>query len=57
MIYPIVLTMIASFIVTLMLVYVVPKVVGVFETTGQQLPLLTRALIALSTSCRAGGVC
>ncbi len=49
MIYPIVLTLIAVFIVTLMLVYVVPKVVGVFETTGQQLPLLTRALIALSS--------
>ncbi len=48
MIYPIVLTCIAFFIVTLMLVYVVPKVVGVFETTGQQLPLLTRALIAFS---------
>jgi general secretion pathway protein F len=48
MIYPIVLTGIALFIVTLMLVYVVPKVVGVFETTGQQLPVLTRALIALS---------
>ena len=38
-----------------MLVYVVPKVVGVFETTGQQLPLLTRALITLSRSCRTGG--
>jgi general secretion pathway protein F len=49
MIYPIVLTVIALFIVTLMLVYVVPKVVGVFETTGQQLPLLTRALITLSS--------
>ncbi|MET0591495.1 MAG: type II secretion system inner membrane protein GspF, partial [Polyangiaceae bacterium] len=49
MIYPIVLTLIAFFIVTLMLVYVVPKVVGVFETTGQSLPLLTRALIALSS--------
>jgi general secretion pathway protein F len=48
MIYPVVLTGIALFIVTLMLVYVVPKVVGVFETTGQQLPVLTRALIALS---------
>ena len=47
MIYPIVLTGIAFFIVTLMLVYVVPKVVGVFETTGQQLPIITRALIAL----------
>jgi general secretion pathway protein F len=49
MVYPIVLTSIALFIVTLMLVYVVPKVVGVFETTGQKLPMMTRALIALST--------
>ncbi len=48
MIYPIVLTSIAFFIVTLMLVYVVPKVVAVFETTNQKLPVLTRALIALS---------
>jgi general secretion pathway protein F len=32
-----------------MLVYVVPKVVGVFETTGQQLPIMTRALIGLSS--------
>src|SRR5690606_13898079 len=29
-------------------VYVVPRVVGVFETTGQELPVLTRALIGLS---------
>jgi general secretion pathway protein F len=49
LIYPIVLTCIALAIVTLMLVYVVPKVVGVFETTGQQLPMLTRVLIALSS--------
>ncbi|HZF31294.1 MAG TPA: type II secretion system inner membrane protein GspF [Gammaproteobacteria bacterium] len=48
MVYPIVLVTIALLIVTLMLVYVVPKVVDVFRTTGQQLPLLTRALIALS---------
>jgi general secretion pathway protein F len=50
MVYPIVLTGIAFFIVTLMLVYVVPKVVGVFETTGQQLPIMTRVLIGLSTA-------
>jgi len=49
MVYPIVLTGIAFFIVTLMLVYVVPKVVGVFETTGQQLPIMTRLLIGLSS--------
>ena len=49
MVYPILLTMIALIIVDVMLVYVVPKVVGVFETTGQQLPLMTRALIAMSS--------
>ncbi|HEX7081946.1 MAG TPA: type II secretion system inner membrane protein GspF [Gammaproteobacteria bacterium] len=49
MIYPIVLTSLALAIIVLMLIYVVPKVVGVFENTGQTLPLLTRALIALST--------
>lgn len=50
MVYPIVLTAIAFFIVTLMLVYVVPKVVGVFETTGQKLPIMTRVLIAISSA-------
>jgi general secretion pathway protein F len=49
LIYPIVLTCLAVTIITLMLVYVVPKVVGVFESTGQTLPILTRALIALSS--------
>ncbi|MGD8323843.1 MAG: type II secretion system inner membrane protein GspF [Gammaproteobacteria bacterium] len=48
MIYPIVLTVLALSIVVGMLVFIVPKVVGVFETTGQQLPLLTKILIALS---------
>jgi general secretion pathway protein F len=48
MIYPIVLTSFAFLIIVLMLVYVVPKVVGVFESTGQELPLMTRALIGLA---------
>ena len=48
MVYPILLTIIATFIITIMLIFVVPKVVGVFETTGQELPLMTRVLIAIS---------
>lgn len=48
MVYPILLTAIALIIITVMLVAVVPKVVGVFETTGQELPVMTRALIAIS---------
>jgi general secretion pathway protein F len=48
MIYPIVLTTLSLSIVVFMLMYIVPKVVGVFEQTGQRLPVLTRGLIALS---------
>jgi general secretion pathway protein F len=48
MVYPILLTTIALIIIVVMLVAVVPKVVGVFETTGQELPLMTRVLIAIS---------
>ena len=48
MIYPILLTTIALIIIVVMLVAVVPKVVGVFETTGQELPIMTRLLIGLS---------
>jgi general secretion pathway protein F len=48
MVYPVLLTAIALIIVIVMLIVVVPKVVSVFETTGQELPVMTRALIALS---------
>lgn len=48
MIYPAVLTSLSLIIVTFMLIYIVPKVVGVFESTGQDLPILTRGLIAFS---------
>lgn len=48
MVYPIVLTCLSLSIVVFMLIYIVPKVVGVFAQTGQQLPILTRGLIALS---------
>jgi len=55
MIYPIVLTVLATGIVSLMLIYVVPKVVGVFANTGQELPGLTSALIAMSDFLRDYG--
>ncbi|MGI9329507.1 MAG: type II secretion system inner membrane protein GspF [Gammaproteobacteria bacterium] len=52
MIYPAVLTVLALGIVSLMLVYVVPKVVGVFSNTGQDLPQLTQWLILSSEFLR-----
>jgi len=48
MLYPIVLTVMCFGIVTGLLVYVVPKVIEVFDTGKAQLPLMTRALIGVS---------
>ncbi len=48
MLYPIVLSILCFGIVTGLLVYVVPKVIEVFDTGKAQLPLMTRVLIAIS---------
>lgn len=53
LLYPILVTVVALSIVTGLLVYVVPQVVQVFQQSRQTLPLLTRALIALSDFLRA----
>lgn len=50
--YPIILTVMATLVVTGLLTYVVPEVVKVFEDTGQTLPWLTRAMIAISDFMR-----
>lgn len=46
--YPIVLAIVAMFVVGALMIYVVPKVVEQFDTVGQQLPLLTRVVIGIS---------
>lgn len=56
LLYPIVLTVMCFSIVTGLLVYVVPKVVEVFETSQAQLPLITRALIGTSDFFRVYGI-
>jgi len=48
LIYPVILTLMSILVVGGLLSYVVPEVVKVFSDTGQQLPLLTIALIAVS---------
>lgn len=53
--YPLLLTGVAGLIVLGLLAYVVPQVTQVFASTGQTLPWLTRALIALSDLLRAHG--
>jgi general secretion pathway protein F len=46
--YPIVLALVASFVVMALMIWVVPKVVEQFDTVGQKLPLLTRIVMAIS---------
>jgi len=53
MIYPVLLTVICLGIVGLLLGYVVPEVVRVFEAGERELPILTRLLIAASDFLRA----
>lgn len=56
LIYPVILTVVAILIVTGLLTYVVPEVVKVFQDVGQQLPLLTRALIGLAAFLKGYGL-
>ncbi|XOV80163.1 MAG: type II secretion system inner membrane protein GspF [Aestuariibacter sp.] len=53
MVYPIIMVSVALIIVTMLLTYVVPKIVGQFDTMGQDLPGITQFLIALSDWVKA----
>jgi len=46
--YPLSLAVVATVVVIALMIFVVPKVVEQFEDMGQQLPLLTRIVIAIS---------
>ena len=46
--YPMVLALVAAFVVFALMIFVVPKVVEQFQDVGQRLPLLTRIVIGLS---------
>ena len=56
MLYPIVLTIMCFAIVSGLMVYVVPKVVAVFEQAKGKLPLITQILIATSDFVRNYGL-
>ncbi len=55
LIYPVILTLLATGIVVGLLVYVVPDIVRVFDSSRQELPLLTRGLIATSNFVKTVG--
>lgn len=56
LIYPIVLSVIAMLVVTLLMIFVVPAIVEQFDTLGQDLPWLTEAVIAISEFLRRWGI-
>lgn len=53
LIYPVLVTAVAFGVIAVLLVYVVPQVVSVYQQSRQALPWLTRALIASSDFFRA----
>lgn len=54
--YPAILTIVAIGVVMLLLTYVVPQVVEVFDSIDAELPPLTRGLIAMSDFLRSYGI-
>ncbi|HDP89030.1 MAG TPA: type II secretion system protein GspF [Thioalkalivibrio sp.] len=56
MLYPILLSIMALAVLGGLLGFVVPKVVAVFENLGQELPVLTRLLLASSDFVRDWGI-
>ncbi len=48
LVYPVILTVVSILIVIALMAYVVPKVVQVFDDTGQTLPYLTQIMIKMS---------
>jgi general secretion pathway protein F len=56
MIYPFILIGVAIGVVLLLMIFVVPKLVGIFDQSNQELPGLTKALIATSEFSQQYGV-
>lgn len=55
-VYPMALTVVALAVVTILMIFVVPKVVDQFDTFGQDLPTLTRFVIGVSEGLKAYGI-
>lgn len=49
MIYPLVLISVMSIVISIMLIFVIPRFVSIFEMMGQEVPLPTQILLTFST--------
>ena len=55
LLYPIIVSIVAVVMIVALLVFVVPQVVKVFESSKQELPVLTKIMIATSEGLRSYG--
>lgn len=56
LIYPILMIVVSASIIAFLLAFVVPKIIEVFATSGQSLPLLTQTLIVMSDFIKSYGL-
>ena len=56
MLYPVILSIVALVIVTMLMVYVVPKITAVYIQSKKALPVLTQVLIWISDTLRQDGI-
>lgn len=56
MFYPVILTVLSVLIVIGLLVFIVPKIINVFDNVGQELPAMTQVLISISDFFREYGL-
>ena len=56
MFYPVILTILSIAIVVGLLVFIVPKIINVFDNVGQELPRMTQVLISISDFFREYGL-
>ncbi len=56
LLYPVIVSIVATMVIVALLVFVVPQVVKVFEASKQTLPLITRGMIAASNGLRNFGI-
>jgi general secretion pathway protein F len=56
MIYPFILVAVAIAVISLLMIFIVPELVGIFAHTSRELPFLTRALIVASDFSRDWGI-
>jgi general secretion pathway protein F len=53
LLYPVLLLSVASLVVVFLLMYVVPRFAKVLQSTGQEMPLMSRVLIGIGSSLNA----